>query len=462
VRSLLKQRLEEDQCGLIWKGQRQSWGELCRRAQLSATRLAPWRGQAVALMSENCPELVEAILACWWAGCTPTCLAPPARLQGQMDYLPQLQAAGAQVGWCAPSLVERMGAPWQALPIAPAEPDQGPEIEAEWAYIQFSSGTTSQPKATFLSRHNLLSNLEAIVSHLPGGRRGHSCCSWLPLYHDMGLIGCLLCALFAPGDVYLMTAAEFARRPGLWLDQIASHRVTITAAPPFALQHLLERDSGQRDLSCLQCFLLGAETIPADLLESFYTRYAAQGLKWQALRPVYGLAEATLAVTFTGPEGASFLQHQGRRLVSLGRPLPGVKLSLDEQSQICLEGPSLSPLLPQPYPTGDQGLMHDGQLYYLSRLKDVLIYRGRNHDPEPIEQLLAPLTCAAVEVEEFLCIVEAPRRGEPPALQQLQQQLNLAPLPIRPVVVEAGWLPRTSSGKLSRYRAREKARDASF
>lgn len=472
MRELLLQRQQEQDCGLTWQGQSHSWGDLIERARRLAHAFLPHQGQSVALVSENSLELVEALLACWWAGCTPTCLPPPARLQKLPDYSLWLHSAGAQAGWCTGSLRERLGEPWQSLPLSDSgQPPLDPQPEAHWAYLQFSSGTTLDPKPVRLSHANLTSNLEAIASQLPGGRRGHSCCSWLPLYHDMGLIGCLLSALYAPGDLVLLTPQQFALRPGRWLDEISQRRITITAAPNFALQLLLERDSGERDLSSLQRLLLGGETILAETLEAFYERYRSQGLRWEALTPVYGLAEATLAVTFSaGPRIREFeLSGRRRRLVSLGRPLPGVGLQLRGETpsantgeasvgEILVWGDSLGEQLESPYPTGDVGLLEEGELYFVGRSKDILLHHGRNHAPEVVEQLLLPLVSCAVALEEekFVCLIETPRRGQPPPAEWVQAQLGQAPLPIQAQWVESGWLPRTSSGKISRYQSRLK------
>jgi acyl-CoA synthetase (AMP-forming)/AMP-acid ligase II len=481
---VLQARLQERSCGLSWQDQYFPYAELIEEARHQAASF-PEPGHTVVLISDNSLHLVQALLAAWWAGCTPVCLPPPARMVQMGPYSDFLQNALSQVnagpGWCDPKLLSRLPPGWRGLPL-----ERGPQPipqrpPAPLAYLQFSSGTTLTPTATRLSHANLIHNLEAIVSQLPGSRTRHSCVSWLPLYHDMGLVGCLLSALYAPGSLHLMTPTQFALRPGSWLDAIGQHRASISAAPNFALEQLLLRDTGTRDLSSLEWLLLGAETVKDDTLRRFYQKYADQGLRWQALRPVYGLAEATLAVTFSDrPRLESFqipteigerVTRGSRPLVSVGRALPGVQLSVRDQvgqplpegcmGLIHVAGPSLACHLPAPYNTGDIGFLWENQLYFVSRYKDVIVYQGRKHDPEVVEALVAPLESAAINSaeEQVVCVVERPRRQadqDPSLMLELAQFLSQAPMPVRPMVVDTGWLPRTSSGKVSRFRARQK------
>lgn len=496
---LFEARLQEEQSGLHWvaDGSFFSYSSLLHKARRQAQTLTQMglTGKRILLVGDNSPQLVLAFLACWWAGAVPAAVAPPARLQAEGGYAWLLQGAAetseASCGFCDPKILNRcseasLASGWHPLPIPESTGDTTlcQHSDNELAYLQFSSGTTLTPKATPLSHRNILSNLEAIASQHPGGRQGHSCVSWLPLYHDMGLIGGLLSSIYCPGSLSLMTPTAFALNPGRWLDQIAYSRATFSVAPNFALEQLLQRDKcdTDRDLSCLQRLLLGAETIYPNTLEAFYERYRPQGLKWEALTPVYGLAEATLGVTFSqGPHfghfslptelGKAVERGEGRTLLSLGHPLPGVELSIrDEQGcplpqghfgRICIAGPGLAMGLEPPYFTGDLGFLWDDELYFVTRQKDILIYHGRNHDPEVAEQLLQPLCSAAVstENEEILCLVELPRKSneDPESLKaRLSLHLSKAPFPTRPVLVQHGWLPRTSSGKISRYRARLK------
>lgn len=477
---LLLARRQTSHCGLYWENQLHSYGQLVERAARQAACLKP--GTTVVLVGENSLELVTALWAAWWAGCTPVCLPPPARLQQGGSYEgflnSCLQYLGETGGWCDSRLASRLPGNWRALPLPEAETPAAPGPEASVAYIQFSSGTTWEPRATRLSHANLLHNLEAIAQQLPGDRTEHSCVSWLPLYHDMGLVGCLLSALYAPGSLSLLTPIQFALRPDSWLQTISQRRASISVAPNFALEQILQRGVEQElDLSCLQMLLLGSETIRPETLREFHAKYQDRGLSWECLRPVYGLAENTLAVTFSsGPrlQGFSLPGEIGgevttgtRQLVSLGKPVAGTEVSIrDENHQplpparlgsIQVSGSSLAFGLTTPYDTGDLGFLWQDELYFVTRRKDVLVHHARKHDPEIVEQLVLPYESAAVQAEHgALCLIERPRRGQAPDLAELQKRLATAPLPVRAELVDSGWLPRTSSGKISRYRARQK------
>lgn len=478
---LLRSRRQTEDCGLYFDQAFHSYREILSAAARQAGSLT--EGSVVVLVGENSLELVQALLAAWWAGCTPVCLPPPARLQkGDLyeDFLRScLDHVGATGGWCDARLQQRLPGHWRALPIPSGETESAPAAaEADCAYIQFSSGTTWEPRATRLSHGNLAHNLEAIARQLPGDRTRHNCVSWLPLYHDMGLVGCLLSALYAPGSLSLLTPLQFALRPDGWLQTISQRRASISVAPNFALEQVLQRGVSQDlDLSCLQMLLLGSETIRPDTLRAFHAKYASCGLAWDALRPVYGLAENTLAVTFSEvarvqgfhlpPDIGGPVTSGQRELISLGRPVEGVHVSIgDERGQplaagslgcIRVAGPSLAPQLSSPYDTGDLGFFWEDELYFVTRRKDVLVHHARKHDPEVVEQLVLPFESAAVQQEHgAICLVERPRRGPAPEPSELQVLLGSAPLPVRAEVVDSGWLPRTSSGKISRFRARQK------
>ncbi len=449
-----------------------------------AAQMADWLqarsevGEVVFLIGDTPADLLVALLGCWWSGCVPCCWPPPARLLQGDRYADALQRAVTAVkprlGLADPRILSRLEAVpldggWWPLEVTgqrPAAARSGAEI----GLLQFSSGTTFEPKPIWLSQANLLAQLEAIARLLPGGRQGHSCCSWLPLHHDMGLVGCLLSALYAPGDLTLLTPMQFALRPGMWLDWVERSRSTITVGPNFALEQLLQRDpGGERQLHHVQRFLVGSEWVRPSTLRRFHEVYAHQGLAWEALTPVYGLAENTLAVTFSqGPKISSFDLPEGRReIVSLGRPVAGVELRvLDEHGldvaegqvgRLHVAGPCLAAHLPSPYDTGDLGLLWQGELYYTGRSKDILVHQGVKYSPEVLESLLLGHECAAVMSPEEVptLVVEQPRRGEL-SLEELRTRLAGAPFSPELQVVAAGWLPRTSSGKLSRIQARRK------
>jgi acyl-CoA synthetase (AMP-forming)/AMP-acid ligase II len=340
--------------------------------------------------------------------------------------------------------------------------------------------------------------------------------SWLPLYHDMGLIGFLLCALERPAVVTLLPPQAFVARPALWLRAISRYRATVSAAPNFAYALATTRITDDElegvDLSSWRVALDGAEPISAAVLRAFAARFAPWGFRGEALTPVYGLAEAALAVTFSelgtpfrtrrfartplAEEGRAVIarwDREGRELVSLGRPLPGFALEVREASgrplpegrigRLFVRGPSLfSGYLGQPehtaealdasgwLDTGDLGFLWRGALYLTGRAKEVLILRGRNHAPEEVEEAArhAPGARAAAAVshwqedldrEALLVLVELRRSASPEAVAELAHAVAAQVLAAtglaadRIEVLAPHTLPRTSSGKVRRGEA---------
>jgi fatty-acyl-CoA synthase len=310
---------------------------------------------------------------------------------------------------------------------------------SDLALIQFTSGSTSRPKGVMVTHANLAANAEAFMIHGldrdPAVDKG---VSWLPLFHDMGLIGFVVGPLFTNVPCVLLPTASFARRPRIWLDKIHQHRGTITYAPNFAYalvtKRLKEKDLGGLDLSCVRISGCGAEPIQASVLRDFARALAPAGFNPRALLPSYGMAEATLAITFT-PLGdgiradavdakaltageavpASSAEGAGE-VVDCGRAFPGHEIAIVDAEgrkvgdrrvgQIVVRGPSvavgyfrepeltaqtLKPLAgdaPGEAPwlhTGDLGYLVGDRLFVCGRVKDLIIVRGRNYHPSDIE-----------------------------------------------------------------------------
>jgi len=389
--------------------------------------------------------------------------------------------------------------------------------------VQFSSGTTGEPKPVALSHRALCAQVRALNAFWPE-RDGveHSGVSWLPLYHDMGLVGCVLTALERPGTLTLFSPELFVARPALWLRAISRYRATLSPAPNFGYALAAERVRDDElegvDLSSWRVALSGAEPVAPQTLERFASRFAAWGFDRRALTPVYGLSEAALAVTFSDPAapprirrydrraldhegrarqpaaGAAAEAAPGRELVSVGRPLPGFEVSIRDPEgaplgerrvgRVLARGPSLmSEYLGNPaataatlhggwLDTGDLGFLDDGELYLVGRAKDVLILRGRNHDPQDVEHAALGVEGAragcAVAVshlaeggsgERLLVFVEHARTIPESGHGELREATRRAVLertgldPDEVVVLSPGSLPRTSSGKLRRQEA---------
>jgi acyl-CoA synthetase (AMP-forming)/AMP-acid ligase II len=410
---------------------------------------------------------------------------------------------------------EAPGVPRTAAPAATAD---------DLALVQFSSGTTVDPKPVALTHRALVAQVEALNALWPDepGLR-HAGVSWLPLYHDMGLVGCLLPALERPGNLTLLAPETFVARPALWLRAIARHRATISAAPNFAYAHAAERiadaDLAGLDLGSWRIALCGAETVVPEVLRRFAARFAPYGLRAEALTPVYGLAEAALAVTFP-PLGRAPLARRFDRarlsageaivaegaapasasveLAALGSPLPGFALEIRDEDaralperrigRVWIAGPSLfREYLGQPeataaalvdgfFDTGDLGFVDRGELYVTGRVKDVLIVRGRKHSPVEVELAagaVAGVRAGAVAAathrfdesgsERLVVWAELDRDAAAAAGETLAAAIAATVLAAtglavdRVVALPPGALPRTSSGKIRRQETLRRA-----
>ena len=469
-----------------------SFAELYERAQRAAGGLREVgveRGDRIAIVLPTGPEFMDAFFGAVLAGAIPVPLYPPLRL-GRMDEFHRrtarmLRACGARLVLSDPRISRLLGvAVAEARPplglrrvqharalISPASPD-------DLLLIQFSSGTTVDPKAVALTHANVLANVAAIETIVPADD-SQAGVSWLPLYHDMGLIGCLLLAVDRPGPLTLIPPEVFLARPAVWLRAISRKRATISVAPNFAyglcLRRVRERDLEGVDLSCWQLALNGAEPVAPAVLRRFSDRFARYGFDARALMPVYGLSEASLAVTFT-PAGRRprTIAHGARELASVGAPLPGIDVDVRD-GRIFVRGPSVmreyfgnrdatdATLRDGWLDTGDLGLLQDGELFVSGRAKDVVILRGSNHAPQEFEEALDGVAgvrpgCAAAmgiptaEGEQLALLVETDGAADAEQIRaRVTERTGIRPHEVH--LLAPGTLPRTSSGKLRRGEA---------
>ncbi|MFE6282205.1 fatty acyl-AMP ligase [Streptomyces sp. NPDC057877] len=434
-----------------------SYAELDRRAKAVAVRLRQASmgdpARPVLLLYPPTLDFVTAFLGCFYAGRTaipaPLPDEPGERLArvsgilrdarvGAVLTLPGfrqpigawLTASGAQDVACLST---------GPADLADADPGlwQPPAVrDDDVAFLQYSSGSTSEPKGVMVTHANLAANEEAIRTALRTPE-GVVAGSWLPLYHDMGLIGMTLQPLWVGGTSVQMSPVAFIKQPHRWLRMIHDYRVEGTASPNFGydlcLRRVTEEQSAGLDLSSLRVALNGAEPVRAATLRAFADRFAGHGLRPQALVPSYGLAENTLLVCGSDPDEAPLeltvdahalerdelrparSDRPARALVGCGRPKDTEVLVVDPVSllvlpdgqvgEIWLRGPSVAAgywnraeLTEETFRaatadgrtgffrTGDLGALLDGELFVTGRIKEMLIQHGRNLYPQDIEQ----------------------------------------------------------------------------
>ena len=484
------------------------------------------KGDRVALVLPTCPEFVECFFGVLCAGAIPVPLYPPVRL-GRLDEYHRKTAAMLQAVDAAMVVTDERIRRFLGVAVDISAPrlgcltasslggtysgDVDVEVEVDdVALIQFSSGTTHDPKPVALTHANLLSNLAAIERYLIDAETPNPVgVTWLPLYHDMGLIGNLLSAFYVAGPLVLLPPELFVAVPAAWLRAISRHRGTVTAAPNFAFGLCLNRIRDEElegvDLSSWRVSLNGAEAVSAGVQRRFNERFARWGLRGSALTPCYGMAEASLGVTFK-PAGTSFrtlgvdadkLASEGvvvpgsKELVSVGRPVAGVEVEIVDAAGVRLppgrvghvfvRGPSVmvgyfgrTDLTDQALhdgwlDSGDLGFTHYGELYVCGRHKDIVVVRGANHAPEEFEASLDGLPgvrigCAvavgfvpAGQDDEALAMlvettVDAPSTLADEVASRVQERTRIRPAQV--ALLAPGTLPRTSSGKLRRREAR--------
>jgi len=471
-----------------------SWREVALRAGAAAAAYRAWgvrRGDRVAIVLRTEPAFLDAFFGAWLAGAVPVPLYPPVRLGRMEEYL---AATARMLTVSGAALVVSGGGTRRLLgeAVERAAPPLGCRDAAElvaageaariWedgaphdlGLVQFSSGSTVDPKPVALTHAALEAQADALVA-LCAPTADDVLVSWLPLYHDMGLIGGLLTAMSYPGPLVLLAPEHFLARPALWLRALSRHRGTISVAPSFAYAYCADRvkeaELSGCDLSPWRLALNGAEPVSPEAMRRFGARFAARGFDPGALVPVYGLSEAALAVTFSRPRPRSAAGQAGaagevaaaaasvrldpvalardgavvpglREVASVGTPIPGVEVVVkdaegrplgdDRLGRILVRGPSLMrEYLGDPaataralaggwLDTGDLGFVHGGQLYVHGRAKDVVMVRGANHAPEEFEAALAGV--AGLRPGCAVALGYAPEGGDGEALLILAER----------------------------------------
>lgn len=474
-----------------------SRGEVCARAQgwaaalREAVPLQP--GSRVGVLFPNGPDFVAAFFAAQALGATavplpwPVLDGGPEQLVGSLRVV--LERSRLDVLATVPSFA---CASW-GMPTVTAPLDAGglevPRTAASApAFLQFTSGSTGDPRGAIISQRAAIASATAMACALELGPADVGV-SWLPFFHDMGLVGVLLTSLVARFPVHVLRPGDFLLRPGRWLELVSAERATLTVGPNFAWELLARRVSAHGlDLSSLRCALNGSEPIHRTTLEHFGEKFAPAGFDPRAMLPVYGLAEATLGVAFSRP-GAEVadLELDGRRVPSVGAVLPGVELCVTdaagrvkregEEGELCVRGPMvMEGYFEHPdatgealrggwLRTGDLGVVREGAVFVTGREKELVIQAGRKFHPYDIERVVAALVDAtpngvavvsrpdrASGSEALVVVVELRRQSGVIDPMLIKGEL-LRALGVRAdsvVFVPAGSLPRTTSGKVKR------------
>ncbi|HHJ34494.1 MAG TPA: fatty acyl-AMP ligase [Gammaproteobacteria bacterium] len=490
------------------------------------------RGARVAMVAETSPDFLCFFFACQYAGLVPVALPAVVNIGGHEAYVSRLrgllQGCGASIAMASSQLFSFLNEAAEGIGLTflgtPAEFDGLPETDIELqhsgpteiAYLQYTSGSTGFPRGVVITQQAVIANLVATVNHGLDMQEDDRCMSWLPFYHDMGLVGGLLAIVATQRSIDYLDTRDFAMRPRRWLELMSSSRASIAFSPPFGYALCTRRvrpeDVAQYDLSAWRIAGIGAEPIRPELTERFAALLAPAGFDSRAFVPSYGMAENSLAISFSprwqgvvvdwidADELAENMRAKpvekgtGNGFVRCGGALPEHEIAIFDDDgntlpdlhvgRIRLRGPSVMSgyfelpeqtervLLPDGWlDTGDLGYLIEGSVVVTGRHKDMLIINGRNIWPQDIEHIverqpeLRALDASAFSIPgpdsvEIAVVVVQCNINESTQEQLLTQRLH------REIHEELGidclielvprhTLPRTSSGKLSRSATRE-------
>ncbi len=512
-----------------------SYAALYRAAEVRARALMGHglvRGDRVAMVLAQPQDFVITFLGALLAGLVPVPMFPPLSF-GKLDAYADsavniLTVAGAKLIVTDKALSSVL---WQVVPrvstlkdlVLVEKLDDGKRAEGalpeigpdDLAFLQFTSGSTAAPKGVMVTHKSLVANCWAIATEgMELVPRVDVAVSWLPLYHDMGLIGFVITPLMKAVHVVFIPTLTFVKRPNIWMQVMNDYKGTISFGPNFAFalatKRAGEKELGSWDLSRVRLIGCGAEPINASVMIEFVEKFANNGMKPNVPMAAYGMAEATLAMSFADRNGdldvllvdAETFRGEKRvvtpnddalalTFVGCGKPFTshglgimddaGNLLGEDQEGEIVFRGPSLTdgywqnPEATQEVfradgwlRTGDLGFLHAGNIYITGRSKDLIILNGRNHHPTTIEWAVAEIdgvrkgnvvafSRPGHDSEELVIVAET--RPEPPAgladtiKTAVADQLSLKVADV--VLLAAGQLPKTSSGKLQRRKTRD-------
>jgi len=490
------------------------------------------KADRIALIAETGPDFAALFCACTYVGAWPVPLPLPTTFGGKESYIDQLsvqlQSSDPKMLIYPPEIADMAGAAaerqgcegisWDVLAQRPAPEVELPEADQEdICYLQYSSGSTRFPQGVAVTHKALLHNLYGHASSMDLGTNDRVA-SWLPWYHDMGLVGCFLSLIANQVSVDYLKTEHFARRPLAWLDLISRNKgTTLSYSPTFGYDICARRVSSQTnvaerfDLSRWRLAGNGADMIRPDVMQNFVNAFAAAGFKATAFTPSYGLAEATLAVTVMPPDEGIRVElveeerlsgtrrdlsrpARYRAIVNCGKPLPDMDVEIRGENgevksahqigKVWCRGPSVMHsyfrnqeatdecLVDGWLDTGDMGYVDAGNyLFIVGRAKDMIIINGKNHWPQDIEWAVEQLpgfnhgdiAAFAIETEsgeEAPAVLVHCRVTDPDERVKLRNDIadKVRAVTGMNCVVELvppRTLPRTSSGKLSRAKAKK-------
>ena len=500
------------------------------------------KGDRLVVLADTDPDIIAMFLACQYASVLPVPVALPAAIGGRDAYVAglrrQLAGCGAVAAVATDELfpylrsaaegldIGLVGTPADFYDLPGSKVDTRPFGKDDQCYLQYSSGSTRWPQGVDIPQRALLAHCHAIARHGLEINLDDRCVSWLPLYHDMGLVGFMLTPLCTQMSVDYLTTRDFARRPLLWVSLLSRNGGTLSYSPTFGYD-LCARRAGDRageslDLGRWRVAGIGGDMIQPEVLRRFSETFASRGFRSTAFVPSYGLAEATLAVSFSpldrgvhvdpvnrqrlaeaamADPPANGALADAREMVVCGKPLPGLEVEVrdhrgqvvpDRQvNRIFVKGPSvMAGYFGEPeatarvldrdgwLDTGDLGYTVDGALVITGRNKDLIIINGRNIWPQDLEWAVEELPqfrqgdAAAFSVddggeEERAVILVQCRKRDPEAraglIRDVMGLIRAATgVEFEVKLVGPRDLPKTSSGKLSRSRAKERYLNGDF
>ncbi len=511
---------------------RHTWAEVHERARRVAGGLAAagiGQGDAVAVLAGAPVEIAPTAQGIWMRGASLTMLHQPTprtdlvrwaeETTGVINMMSAKAVVVSEPFLAAAPVLSGLGMTVLTVETLLANAAVGPvdTCDDDVALMQLTSGSTGSPKAVQITHANIVANAEAMMAGCNFDLDTDVIVSWLPCFHDMGMTGYLAVPMYVGAELVKVTPMDFLCDTLLWAKLIDKYKGTMTAAPNFAYNLFAKRlrrqaTPGDFDLSSLRWALSGAEQVDPLDVEDLCDAGAPFGLKPEAIIPAYGMAETTVAVSFSACGGGMQVDevdadllavlHRAvpaskghtRRLVSLGRPLGGLELRVVDEDGVVLppRGVGVIEVRGEPvtkgyttvagfiaaqdergwYDTGDLGyLTETGNVVVCGRLKDVIIMAGRNIYPTDIERAacrvvgVRPGCSVAVRLdaghsrETFAVAVESKEYDDPAQVRRIERQVAhevFAEVDVRPrnvVVLEPGVIPKTPSGKLRRAHA---------